>query len=187
MLIENPRAFENAIRSGLAEEIALICTFGFGLAYLGQEWLHRSETPEQDRPIMLVRHGDPPSLTRLLGSQALYLWADLDLAAIGIYRALKSGLPQLRWSGIYAAMLPMLEDPMSSHPYARIFEKAGQLPSPMDATEGPGPDAETAWLWSACKLRAVDQEAVADAIIRRLGGAAYELRGPLDGPAARQG
>ena len=49
LLIENPRAFENAVRSGLAESAALICTFGFALSYLGQEGVLATDTAEIGR------------------------------------------------------------------------------------------------------------------------------------------
>lgn len=170
LLIENPRAFENAVRSGLAQEVALICTFGFGLSYLGQEWLHAEDTPLHDRPILLVRQGKPPALSALLSAPSVYLWADLDLAAIGIYRSLRSAIPQLQLSRIYESMVPMVQDPERSHPYAAIFEKNGQQRGSSDELSPARNDnAAASFLLQACRDRAVDQEAVADSVIRALG------------------
>jgi hypothetical protein len=62
LLIENPRAFENAIRSGLSVTVAVVCTFGFGLSYLGSELWAGDEVSQHDRPIPIVRDGTPPPL-----------------------------------------------------------------------------------------------------------------------------
>ena len=170
LLIENPRAFENAVRSGLSEEVAIICTYGFGLSYLGQEWLHNAETPEYDQPIMIVRGGSPPPLSDLLRATQVFLWGDLDLAAINIYRSLKRTVPQLQMSRIYEAMLPMVTDSDCSHPYAEIFDKSGQAKGlVIDAPGSHDLDSECLLLWRACQTRAVDQEAVFDSEIRSLG------------------
>lgn len=174
LLIENPRAFENAVRSGLAQEVALICTFGFGLSYLGQEWLHAEDTPPHDRPILIVRQGTPPALSSLLTASSVYLWADLDLAAISIYRSLRSAIPQLQLSRIYEAMVPMVQDPYRSHPYAAIFEKNGQQGGRTEEMSAARNDiTPAAFLFSTCRDRAVDQEAVADSVIRELGPFPY--------------
>jgi hypothetical protein len=170
LLIENPRAFENAVRSGLAQDVALICTFGFGLSYLGEEWLHSTSTPDYDRPILIVRQGTPPPLSTLLRAPSVYLWADLDLAAISIYRSLKGAIPQLQLSKIYEAMVPMTRDQDRSHPYAAIFEKGSQQRGLPDGGQAAHcDDAVPAFLLSACQNRAVDQEAVSDSVIRAFG------------------
>lgn len=177
LLIENPRAFENAVRSGLAHEVALICTFGFGLSYLGQEWLHSDETPEHDKPILIVRQGTPPALNQLLLAPAVYLWADLDLAAIDIFNTLRSAIPQLQMSKIYEAMVPLLKDPFLSHPYATIFGKAGQLRSCNVHRPGSDDQSVPSMLRALCQNRAVDQEAVPDHLVRNLG--AFPCSGSL--------
>jgi len=170
LLIENPRAFENAVRSGLAQEMALICTFGFGLSYLGQEWLHAEDTPAHDRPILIVRQGTPPPLSDLLTVSSVYLWADLDLAAIGIYRSLRSAIPQLQLSRIYEAMVTMVQNPERSHPYAAIFEKNGQQGGRSENISAAHiDDTAAALLLQVCRDRAVDQEAVSESVIRALG------------------
>lgn len=174
LLIENPRAFENAVRSGLAQEVALICTFGFGLSYLGQEWLHAEDTPAHDRPILIVRQGTPPELSSLLTASSVYLWADLDLAAMGIYRSLKSAIPHLQLSRIYEAMVPMVQDPYRSHPYVAIFEKNGQHGDRSgESSSARNDNTAASFLLKVCRDRAVDQEAVADSVIRALGPFPY--------------
>lgn len=169
LLIENPRAFENAVRSGLANTVALVCTYGFGLSYLGQEWLHAEETSDHNQPLVMIRAGRPPGLDKLFTSPQVYLWADLDRAAFSIYLLLIRAIPHLRLSAIYRVMDAMLDDPGTSHPYAKIFDKAGQTIS----ERHPHKDERVIALWRRCALRAVDQEAVLDADILRLGTAAF--------------
>ena len=177
LLIENPRAFENAVRSGLAKKVALICSFGFGLSYLGQEWLHSRDTPETDRPVMIVRSGDPPELDQMLKASNVFLWADLDMAAFDIYLSLKSAIPHLRLSKIYDAMMPMLLDRRTSHPYTKLFEKEGQVAGVVRsaATYSRLLDGDALSLWNSCQHRAVDQESVDEATIFALGGLLYSL------------
>lgn len=171
LLIENPCAFENAIRSGLTDEVAIVCTFGFGLSYLGSDIWAEDQLLQHDRPIRIVRDGSPPPLGKLLAAEKVFLWGDLDLAAMDIFRSLKGAIPQLRMSAIYEEMVPMLSDPSRSHPYAALFDKSGQLlryqgggavPSRFD-------EEDVAMLQVACSARAVDQEAVEESFIRRLG------------------
>lgn len=165
LLIENPRAFENAVRSRLAESVALVCTYGFGLSYLGQAW--REDAHTEDQPIQIVRAGTPGPLTSLLLADQVFLWADLDLAALSIYRSLKSVIPQLKFSAIYQVMMEMTQDSHKSHPYAAIFEKDGQTLNPVSTFDGP--DAATNLILESCRTRAVDQEAVMESDIFRLG------------------
>lgn len=168
LLIENPRAFENAVRCRLSDEVALICTYGFGLSHLGEDWQQASTTHEH--PILVVREGVPPSLNELLNAQKVFFWGDLDLAAISIFRTLRRTVPHLQMSLIYEAMLPMVQDLELSHPYADIFDKSGQVKdlsikysTPQDL------DLVSLAIWQACQTRAVDQEAISDLIIRSHG------------------
>lgn len=183
LLIENPRAFENAIRSGLTEEVAIVCTFGFGLSYLASELWSGDQVSQHDRPILIVREGNPPLLGQLLAAEKVFFWADLDLAAMNIFRSLKGAIPHLRMSAIYEEMVPMLSDPARSHPYAALFEKSGQVSRFQDASTLPTrfDDQDLAMLQAACFARAVDQEAVEECGIRRLG--AYPLGCPRPGVA----
>lgn len=165
LLIENPRAFENAVRSGLGDTVALVCTYGFGLSYLGQAWVE--DMHSEDQPIQIVRAGRPGSLSALLQAPEVYLWADLDLAALSIYRSLKSTIPQLQFSALYEVMMEMVKDEKRSHPYAAIFEKEGQVAGSVPA---PSPtDAVLQAVWDSCRIRAVDQEAVLETDILQHG------------------
>lgn len=171
LLIENPCAFENAIRSGLTDDVAIVCTFGFGLSYLGSELWAGDQAPQHDRPIRIVRDGTPPPLGQLLAAEKVFLWADLDLAAMNIFRSLKDAIPQLRMSAIYEEMVPMLSDPARSHLYTALFDKSGQLSRYQGGSAVPSrfDDEDVAMLQAACSARAVDQEAVEESSIRRLG------------------
>lgn len=175
LLIENPRAFENAVRSGLAETVALVCTYGFGLSYIGQEWLYAKDTSEHDKSIIIIRAGSPPTLVELLALQNVYLWADLDLAAFDIFNSLRSAIPHLRLSKIYQAMVLLLDEPSASHPYAAIFDKNGQVFCEKEFVEPLHQfDSQAVWtLRLRCKNRAVDQEVVLDSEILKLGPYAY--------------
>jgi hypothetical protein len=126
-------------------------------------------------------------LSQLVAAEKVFLWADLDLAAMNIFRSLKGAIPQLRMSAIYEEMVPMLSDPERSHPYAALFDKSGQLSRYRDDSAVPTrfDDEDLAMLQAACSVRAVDQEAVEESSIRRLGsqplGVNRTRRHPLDG------
>lgn len=171
LLIENPRAFENAVRSGLGETAALVCTYGFGLSYLGQAWVE--DMHSEDKPIQIIRAGTPGSLSDLLQAERVYLWADLDLAALSIYRSLKSTIPQLQFSAIYQVMMEMVKDGKRSHPYAVIFEKDGQLASSTSMVDIS--DSVVNAIFESCRSRAVDQEAVLEADILLHGKTPLEI------------
>lgn len=171
VLIENPRAFENAVRSGLGDIVALVCTYGFGLSYLGQAW--RDDAHPEDKPIQIVRAGAPPSLTALLTAQRVLLWADLDLAALSIFRSLKSAIPQLQFSALYKVMIEMAENNSKSHAYAALFEKEGQMSTSSVWFDSSDPVANI--IFKSCRLRAVDQEAVSEQDIMRLGVSDFEI------------
>lgn len=165
LLIENPRAFENAVRSGLGETVALVCTYGFGLSYLGQAWVE--DMHSEDKPIQIIRSGTPGSLSALLQAKQVYLWADLDLAALSIYRSLKSTISQLQFSAIYQVMMEMVKDGKRSHPYAAIFEKDGQVANSTSMVDVSDPVVNA--IFESCRTRAVDQEAVLEDDILLLG------------------
>ena len=169
LLIENPRAFENALRSGLAQRVALVCTFGFGLAYLRAD---AASGMQADPAIMLPRDGNPPSLAQLLSHPRAFIAADLDRAGLDIYRSLKRSMPQLELSAVFESMLPMMSDPARSHPYAALFQKEGQakVRHPLDQD-----DESTRFLLAACAQRSADQEAVPDSDWLRLGDRKFRV------------
>lgn len=171
LLIENPRAFENAVASGLSETVALICTYGFGLSYLGQALVEHSV----DKPIQIIRTGMPGPLSALIKAKQVYLWADLDLAALGIYKSLKATIPQLQFSAIYQVMMKMVKDGKQSHPYAAIFEKDGQVKNSTPKVGVSDPVMKA--IFESCRTRAVDQEAVLEADILLLGKSQLRIDG----------
>ena len=93
--------------------------------------------------------------------------ADLDLAALSIYRSLKSTIPQLQFSAIYQVMMEMVKDGKRSHPYAAIFEKDGQVAYSTSMVDVSDPVANA--IFESCWTRAVDQEAVLETDILLLG------------------
>lgn len=174
LLIENPRAFENAVRAGLAESMSLVCTYGFGIAYIGQDWLHASETRENDAPIILARLGTAPTFRDLFAAEKLMFWGDLDVAGLAIYRALVSSLPTLQLSGIYHAMTNMLTDHKTSHPYCSLFDKAGQATLTRSLSDS-AVSSPAHQLFRQCITRAVDQEAVSENEIIEFGTQAFRF------------
>jgi hypothetical protein len=172
LLIENPRAFENAVQAGLAQSMSLVCTYGFGIAYIGQDWLHDAQSSAHDAPIILSRLGTAPSFRDLLTAKDVLFWGDLDVAGLAIYKAYASSLPTLQLSGIYHAMTSMLESAETSHPYCALFDKAGQ--APMARSLANSQEVLTAHqLFRLCTARAVDQEAVSFEDIMTFGSGSY--------------
>jgi hypothetical protein len=172
LLIENPRAFENAVRAGLAQSMALVCTYGFGISYIGQERLHATQTKVDDAPIILARQGIAPTFRDLFAAETLMFWGDLDVAGLAIYRALASSLPTLQLSGIYHAMTNMLTDPKTSHPYCSLFDKAGQAALTRSLSDS-AVSSPAHQLFRQCISRAVDQEAVSEDEIIKYGTQAF--------------
>jgi hypothetical protein len=153
------------VRSGLGETVALVCTYGFGLSYLGLAWVE--DMHSEDKPIQIIRSGTPGPLSALLQAKKVYLWADLDLAALSIYKSLKSTIPQLQFSAIYQVMMEMSKDGKRSHPYAAIFEKDGQVVNSISSGDIFDPVMNA--IYKSCSIRAVDQEAVLEKDIQLLG------------------
>lgn len=175
LLIENPRAFENAIRAGLAQSVSLVCTYGFGIAYIGQDWLHSANAYTHDAPIVLPRLGTAPSFRELFDVESVMFWGDLDVAGLAIYRAYASSLPKLKLSGIYQAMTNMLSSAETSHPYCTLFDKAGQVVLAQSLSDSQEERSAAHRLFRLCTERAVDQEAVSDKDILEFGRRSYPL------------
>lgn len=177
LLIENPRAFENAVRAGLARSTSLVCTYGFGIAYIGQEWLHATQSSAHDDPIILARTGIAPTFRELFTVETVMFWGDLDVAGLAIYKAYASSFPALKLSGIYHAMTKMLASSETSHPYCTLFDKAGQVVLAKSLAESNVTSAAHQ-LFRLCLARAVDQEAVSDDDIMKFGLQSYTTDGP---------
>ncbi|MCH8618142.1 hypothetical protein [Undibacterium sp. TS12] len=173
LLIENPQAFENAVASGLADRMSLVCTFGFALSYVGQVWPGSLEDKQQGELHVLQRCGSKRSIAELFGAPQVYFWGDLDIGALKIFLACRSAIPTLQLSAIYKAMEGHLLDPMQSHPYAEIYDKEGQarMFAFLDQTIEVEPAVHA--LFKQCARRGVDQEIVSVADIALLGGMRY--------------
>lgn len=172
LLIENPQAFENAIDAGLADRMSLVCTYGFALAYLGLPKSGSAALPAE-RPIVLQRCGYPRTIDALLDAPELFFWGDLDIGALKIYQACRSGIPSLRLSGIYRAMEGLLDDPARSHPYVELFDKFGQSKLTDYPALARDIDASVRVLFAKCTRRGVDQETIGASDIARLGALPY--------------
>lgn len=155
VLIENPHAFEEVVRSGAAERVACITTFGYGLTRAGDAYgrqLADLVTAQGLTLIPLVRSGSPPPIAAMLVHAALYFWGDLDREGLRIYASLRKLFPQLRASAMHKPMLDALRAGRS-HPYLDVVAKKNQssLQTPPD---------DVTDLALACAHRAVDQEIV---------------------------
>ncbi|GAA0587133.1 Wadjet anti-phage system protein JetD domain-containing protein [Halomonas salifodinae] len=149
MLIENPQSFSQACELGIDDQLALICSFGYGLS-LG-EALSR---PERMR---LVGERLPGvSLETLLALPNASYWGDMDPEGLRIFRALKRRLPQLNLSALYEPMIMALQAGQG-HPLDALTGKPGQLPG-------------QSW------QRGLDQEWVEDATLARLAGLPLDAR-----------
>jgi len=111
LLIENPQAFEWAMRAGITNRHALIVTFGYGLSRNGEDFgrqLAELIERKRDSLIPLVRSGSPAALSDLLAHQNLLFWGDLDPEGLRIFERLRKRLPQLRLSALYQPMIEAL-------------------------------------------------------------------------------
>lgn len=128
VLVENPHAFEVAVRSPGLECTAWICTFGYGLSVRSDQ--HGAQLAEVIGAgaayELLVRAGTPPALEQLLSHEALFFWGDLDPEGVRIFERLRQRLPQLRLSALYEPMVEALRAPFLRHPYCHATGKHGQ-------------------------------------------------------------
>ncbi|WP_165678820.1 hypothetical protein [Metapseudomonas otitidis] len=156
-LIENPWAFERAIEAGLAEDNALIATFGYGLSKGGEAFGRQLQNLLSDswlKLIQLRRNPEVGNLTDLLGHPRIEFWGDLDLEALRIYRSLLRSIPRLTLSRLYEPLEAHLRAG-GGHDYHPITGKEGQQPLASDEFAGlPGARR----LAEVCKDRGLDQE-----------------------------
>jgi hypothetical protein len=155
VLVENPQAFEAALEAERGQRVAWIATFGYGLSRTGEEFgTQLANLIESScRLTSLVRSGNPPPIETLLAHPTLYFWGDLDKEGLKIYWRLKSKIPQLQFSNLYAPMINMLKSTNSSHRYTRLVAKEGQR-------NWACYDTTVQELINQCAERAVDQEAL---------------------------
>lgn len=156
VLVENPHAFETALRADGTDQVAWVVTFGYGLSMRSDEY--GSQLAEllidNNRGLnALVRKGNPPPIARLLAHPEIFFWGDLDPAGLRIFDRLRHYLPRLRLSGLYHPMINALKIPATSHPYNSATGKEGQL-------SWTSKDEMIAALLCLCAERGVDQEIV---------------------------
>lgn len=155
-LVENPHSFEAAVRADARLESAWACSYGFGFS-MDQRYAellasNLTNTVYFDNLIILIRAGEPPTLTDLLGCERLFFWGDLDLEGLRIYQELKKRFPNIRPSPLYEPMAEILAAG-GGHPYVKLVGKDGQRPPAAG-------DPEVDRLAALCRERGLDQEAV---------------------------
>lgn len=164
VLVENPHAFEAAMRAGGTDDVAWVVTFGYGLSMRGDD--HGMElveflTSKKQMPNALVRKGNPPDVARLLAHPEIFFWGDLDPAGLHIFDRLRRQVARLRLSGLYHPMVSALQAVATSHPYNAATGKEGQL-------RWASGDATIEALLELCAKRGVDQEIVREEQIAAL-------------------
>lgn len=171
VLVENPHAFEAALRAPGTDDTAWLATFGFGLSIRSEEYgvqLVELLTNAQRVPYPLTRKGAPPPIEQLLTHPRLFFWGDLDPAGLQIFERLRRSYPALRLSRLYQPLLDIRASPECSHPYVFATGKAGQSAWRSD-------DPKLASLIKLCEFRGVDQEAVTEPDISALCREALEM------------
>lgn len=152
VLIENARCFSAFARSRHVHYLLGIACYGYGLTMESF-----GDRLQRNQVVACPAYGQKVSLTDLLPHTPTVFWGDLDLEGLRIFESLKAHIPHLELSLAYADMAKLLSNPMRSHPYHSIFEKAGQRPPA-------GRLPEVRHLAELCSRRAVDQEAICDFI-----------------------
>lgn len=159
VLVENPAAFELAVKTNAVKRCAFIATFGFGLSKSQEDYGNQLASMAEDRftnEITLMREGATcPAAKDLLVHPRITFWGDLDIAGIHIYLRLKKVIPGLSLSGLYKPMFDSLKVIEHSHPYVSAVGKAGQ---PKMATISSNSEEILDVLLSQCISRGVDQE-----------------------------
>lgn len=150
VLVENPRAFEQAFAATKDLPVAWISTHGLVATSIADGLRGRHYGAPVD--------GTPPPLDRLLAMERLFYWGDLDQAGLMIFLETRKRLPHLRLSALYRPMLALLTQG-GGHPYTRITDKVGQRPCQTE-------DLAVEKLLNACREQAADQEFLAHAQIR---------------------
>lgn len=123
VLVENPAAFELAVRTSAVEHCAFIATFGFGLSKtsddFGNQLACMVEEDELSGSVTLIREGSTtPPARELLAHPNITFWGDLDIAGMVIFERIANNLPHLRLSAMYAPMIEAIQDVNRRHPYA---------------------------------------------------------------------
>jgi hypothetical protein len=172
ILVENPVAFESAVGTSAADKCVFVCTFGFGLSGVGNDYgFQLASVVETGNAIILQRTpGASISLKDLLKYSNVHFWGDLDIAGMQIFERLSVRIPQIRLSALYAPMIEAASDPNRRHPYVVAVGKSGQTDKNVRFNRK---DAEA--ILKHCENWAVDQEIVNESDIQKLAGLTLEL------------
>jgi len=167
VLIENPVSFEMAVDSAAARDCLFVCTFGFGLSTLTNDYGNQlAGVVESEQAHVLNRSaGVAPTFRDILQHQPIQFWGDLDTAGIQIYCRLASKVPSIALSALYLPMIEAIQHDDTRHPYVSAVGKDGQGRMVVQTDRKDVQD-----LLRLCEHFAVDQEFVSTDDIARLAG-----------------
>ncbi|ROT94724.1 hypothetical protein EB809_18785 [Marinobacter sp. R17] len=152
LLIENPRSFTSFSNSRHVERVLGVASYGYGLSMQNfAAHLHAGKVTA------CPSRGERPDLKELIQTKPVFFWGDLDKEGLRIFESLRHRIPSIKLSSAYAEMEKLTSIPERSHPYHRLFEKAGQR-------QARGDTPEVAYLSRVCRHRSVDQEALGENI-----------------------
>lgn len=165
ILVENPISFETAVKSSAADRCLFVCTFGFGLSAVANDYGNQlAGIVETGRAEVLHRSGNTAvSVKLILEHDSIHFWGDLDMAGMQIYERIAKRLPKVRLSALYGPMIDAVMTLDRRHPYVAVTGKSGQTmfrPTREDASV----------MISYCREWAVDQELVTAMQIEDLAG-----------------
>lgn len=172
VLIENPAAFELALKTTAAQHCAFISTYGFGLDKASDEYGKQLAGIVEDgfeHAVTLVREGfSCPPTKQLLTAKNLYFWGDLDMAGMQIFERIAAKVPHVQLSALYGPMIEAIQDPERRHPYAAATGKPRQTLSRSSRQD-------VQKILPYCERYAVDQEIVLPGDIELLAGQALDV------------
>lgn len=165
ILVENPISFETAVKSLAAHRCLFVCTFGFGLSAVTNDYGNQlAGIVETGRAEVLQRSGKMAvSVKQILEHDTIHFWGDLDIAGIQIYERIATRLPKVQLSSLYGPMIDAVTMPGRRHPYVAATGKSGQ-------TMFRPTREDSAVMINYCREWAVDQELVTVSQIERLAG-----------------
>lgn len=129
ILVENPHAFETAVKADVDLQCTWISSYGFGIAldkrYRHGEMLVSNICDHKNDLIQLIRAGSPDTIQNVLSHENIFFWGDFDIAGLQIYLTLKNTYPDIKLCGLYDTMLNKVKS-TGGHPYVKIVGKNGQ-------------------------------------------------------------
>lgn len=165
VLVENPIAFETAVKSLAADRCLFVCTFGFGLSAAANDYGNQlAGIIETGRAVVLNRSGGSVmSMDQVLGHGSIHFWGDLDIAGIQIFERIAKHIPLIELSELYRPMIEAIASGDNCHPYVAAVGKAGQ-------TMFTAARNDSKAMLSHCHKWAVDQELLSQSQIESLAG-----------------